>query len=681
MKKILSLLLALSVLLVSLPVMAADDETESADGDELKDAIILLVDANSCFVNGELTSVGDVNPTVVDDRTLVPARFLAESLGGVADWDDASQTAILTVNSDVIEIPIDTNTIIVNGTLQQLDVGGTVLNDRTMMPLRSICEALGKNVDYQDGTILIGDADFSQTQTSLVSGVSSYILRNASTGLDVTESNPNRFIQTLAAEEVCINGDSFVLPYESAKDTCLYSAGGMYVENMTITKSSDTMYYFTMDIYNTNYTYGAVEVYNNDGTLRSAHMVEPFDGGVSTTNVVKYATTVYDYALNVKNAIVNNDFSYIEYRNAAESKHTPISFEIPYDGYILISSNANDSYSVCMYNTMHAVTETMEVATSITDSLSAADSSALKAGVEKYLKNLLTDNESIGDELLEKISEKILEKNLTPWNCTSVMSELGQDIFDIMSSVGLDIEDIIKQSAVDSLSGASQEAVLNVIAASGLEGIKVAFDVGDAIFNFTNLVCFLMDYTYTTSCDSVVIDLAPYKAAYKKFLLESDDLYKDTRFAFIYVDDNDVPELVIAESWVHMCLAELYTYVDDEVKPVNHEGYNTYGDFGSIAYKEKESLILGEHFINGYGGIDTIYSMDKDAAIQLDEFKAVYNLPEDRTYYYWNDAEISEATYNAQSAAWSEYSTFEYSDGYAITEANIDKAFEELLTK
>ncbi len=682
MKKFLCTLLSVSMLLASLPVLAADEDADATDdSDELKDSIILLVDANSCFVNGELTSVGDVNPTIVEGRTLVPARFLAESLGGIADWDAASKTATLTVDSDVIQIPIDTNTIIVNGSEQQLDVGGTILNDRTMMPLRSICEALGKNVEYQDGMILIGSTDFSRTQNSLSPNVSSYILRNASAPLEVTDSNPNRLIQTLAASEVCINGDSFTLPYESEKDTCLYSVGGMYVENMTINKSGTDTYYFTMDIYNTDYSYGAVEVYGNDGELKSAEMIEPFDGGVNTTNVKKYITTVWDYALNVKNAIVNKDFSYIEYRNATVSKENSISFDVPYDGYILITSNANDSYNVCMYNTVHAITETIDVASNITDSLSAADSKLLKAGIEKYLKKLLSENEEIGNELMEKITEKILQKNMTPWNAATVISELGQDIFDIAKDVGIDIEGIIKESAGDALSGAAQDTILNAIAASGLSAVKIGFDVGDAISGFTNLICFFMDYSYTTSCDSVVIDLAPYKAAYKEFLLESDEVYrKSDSFGFVYVDDNDVPELVISHGFAHVSTADLYTYVDDEVKPVNHDGNNSYGDYGTMVYKERGSLICLNHSVNRYGFISIIYSMDKDTATEQHNFSDIFTDEED--VYYWNDAEISAETYKTETARLTEgYASFGAGDAYSISEENIDKAFEELLTK
>lgn len=51
-------------------------------------------------LNSELTAVMDVPPVIVDDRTLVPLRFVSESLGADVDWDPATRSAYITMPTE-----------------------------------------------------------------------------------------------------------------------------------------------------------------------------------------------------------------------------------------------------------------------------------------------------------------------------------------------------------------------------------------------------------------------------------------------------------------------------------------------------------------------------------------------------------------------------------------------------
>ena len=64
----------------------------------------------------------DVDPVIENDRTLVPMRLIFEALGAKVDWDEATRTA-LAVKGDVkISITIDSAELMKNGTVQFLTV-------------------------------------------------------------------------------------------------------------------------------------------------------------------------------------------------------------------------------------------------------------------------------------------------------------------------------------------------------------------------------------------------------------------------------------------------------------------------------------------------------------------------------------------------------------------------------
>ena len=91
----------------------------------------------------------DVEPFISNNRTMLPIRFVAEALGFKVEWDDPTRTVILTDKDTVVKIPVDTNQIIVNGKVFESDVKPILKNNRTMLPIANIARALGL-VDGRD---------------------------------------------------------------------------------------------------------------------------------------------------------------------------------------------------------------------------------------------------------------------------------------------------------------------------------------------------------------------------------------------------------------------------------------------------------------------------------------------------------------------------------------------------
>ncbi|WP_311561858.1 stalk domain-containing protein [Peptoniphilus duerdenii] len=107
-------------------------------------------------INGVESDVNmDVAPFIRDGRTMLPLRYIAEALGFKVDWDRATRTVTLTDKEFKVQIPVETNKIIVNGSTYYSDANPVLRNGRTMLPVANIARALG----LKDGTDILWDAN------------------------------------------------------------------------------------------------------------------------------------------------------------------------------------------------------------------------------------------------------------------------------------------------------------------------------------------------------------------------------------------------------------------------------------------------------------------------------------------------------------------------------------------
>lgn len=102
-------------------------------------------------INGQ-NLIMDQPPVTIDDRTLVPMRDIFEGLGSSVEWNDDTHTAVSVLGKDKVEIQIDNKTAKKNDEDVTLDVPAKLINDTTLMPVRFVSESLGANVDWDDDT-------------------------------------------------------------------------------------------------------------------------------------------------------------------------------------------------------------------------------------------------------------------------------------------------------------------------------------------------------------------------------------------------------------------------------------------------------------------------------------------------------------------------------------------------
>jgi len=94
----------------------------------------------------------DVPPTIIEGRTLVPLRAIFEALGAEIEWNDEAQIVTGRKGDIIVVLPIGNSFPIVNGTAVEIDVPGMLINGRTMVPARFIGESLGASITWDDAT-------------------------------------------------------------------------------------------------------------------------------------------------------------------------------------------------------------------------------------------------------------------------------------------------------------------------------------------------------------------------------------------------------------------------------------------------------------------------------------------------------------------------------------------------
>lgn len=119
-------------------------------------------------ING-IQLVTDTSPTVENGRLLVPVSHLMRELGAQVDWNDQTRTVDITHEAGTIRLTINSRTAQVNGQPVQMDVPPRIINNRTLVPLRFLSENLDAQVEW-DGVnrmVYVESKDFEPGGTAL----------------------------------------------------------------------------------------------------------------------------------------------------------------------------------------------------------------------------------------------------------------------------------------------------------------------------------------------------------------------------------------------------------------------------------------------------------------------------------------------------------------------------------
>lgn len=98
-------------------------------------------------IDGEYVEF-DVKPQVVNNRTMVPLRAIFEALESDVDWDNDTQTVIAKKDGVTIIATIGSTKMYIDGEERTMDVAPIIIDGRTLVPVRFVAEAFDCDVDW-----------------------------------------------------------------------------------------------------------------------------------------------------------------------------------------------------------------------------------------------------------------------------------------------------------------------------------------------------------------------------------------------------------------------------------------------------------------------------------------------------------------------------------------------------
>lgn len=120
----------------------------------------VFADSNiKLWVNGDYVK-SDVEPVIEDSRTLVPIRVITENLGYKVDWNaDTKEVSLFDKDNNNYIFTIGQKKYTFGTDITDIDVAPKIINDRTFVPLRTIAEVTGNKVDWDSNNrvAIVGD--------------------------------------------------------------------------------------------------------------------------------------------------------------------------------------------------------------------------------------------------------------------------------------------------------------------------------------------------------------------------------------------------------------------------------------------------------------------------------------------------------------------------------------------
>lgn len=113
--------------------------------------IKLIIGRLEAQIDGRTAKL-DVAPTILNNRTMVPVRFIGEAFGAQFAWDEKTRKVTYTLGDLKIELYIDNKTASVNGRQVALEAPPYIVQGRTMVPLRFVGEYMEASFSWDSAT-------------------------------------------------------------------------------------------------------------------------------------------------------------------------------------------------------------------------------------------------------------------------------------------------------------------------------------------------------------------------------------------------------------------------------------------------------------------------------------------------------------------------------------------------
>ncbi len=103
-------------------------------------------------INGNKLTGLKIPPIVLNNFTLVPAREVFEAMGATVEWKKDLEQVYVKYNDKLVVIPIGSTKAYVNGQATTMQTAAKIINNKTMIPLRFVATSLGMQVSWDTKT-------------------------------------------------------------------------------------------------------------------------------------------------------------------------------------------------------------------------------------------------------------------------------------------------------------------------------------------------------------------------------------------------------------------------------------------------------------------------------------------------------------------------------------------------
>lgn len=389
----------------------------------------------------------DQQPIIKNDRTLVPLRAIFEAMGATVDWNDATKTVTSTLDSITVSLTIGSNILYKNGTAVALDVPAQLINGYTMVPARAVAEAFGADVRWD------GDTRTVHIKTSKNTYYVSSVPQITYDGLDANFADFN----------------------------------GMYIDSYTHTRKADGTENVEFDVYNTTYIYGFVEIYNKDNKLIDVAVIDKMSNSTSIKGVL-----IDDTGKLIKDLWTGNALTYRQ--ESGYSKKTTINVDIPQGGYIKITNDMSSSFIASAVN----LSDMVFGAKKTFDSLKGFNSNASKEYAQKLSLKLIKDvafsemlenPDKYAEELYKGVGDKLYMNSESIGGFLNTVSKNLDELADgeftsLMLSTAMDCGIGIAEGTFEALAGPAGVALKAIFTITSVGDILIEMNDGlDCMYN------------------------------------------------------------------------------------------------------------------------------------------------------------------------------------------------------
>lgn len=178
-------------------------------------------------IDGKAMVPKDMPAVIIDGRTMLPMRQIAQELGCEVNWNEAAKQIYVMRGSDIIVFTVDSKTGYENGKEFTMDVPATIVNDRTMLPVRALADALHLNMKWDDPNRIVsiqsGDTvvkdepkapESGQTTAGTLTGIQTPSAKDADQTFTIQADGPmGRY------EKTFVDDQKIVLDFYGAKSS------------------------------------------------------------------------------------------------------------------------------------------------------------------------------------------------------------------------------------------------------------------------------------------------------------------------------------------------------------------------------------------------------------------------------------------------------------------------------